>query len=95
MGNDVENEKTKLFPSYEEIAQEMGTTRQYVRQTAVSAMNKVFRRAEKLEPDFKSHEIFWELIRLFEIPEMSIREFFKSFPTDIQQEIAHSLGRKI
>ena len=54
-----------MCSTYEEIAQELGVTRQCIAQTAISGLRKVFVNTQKLYPDLSPREIIQELCLTF------------------------------
>jgi len=84
--------------SGEEIAQELGTTRQYISNTLKSAMTKVFDNAQKQFPDLGPYEVAMELIKILQVDEEDVGNFYNLFPPRIRELIkkdaAKYLGKK-
>lgn len=77
--------------SGEEIAQELGTTRQYVCNTLKSGMRKIYISLKKLNPDMTPFEIVNAIREFFGLEDSEdIQMFFDAFPPDIRLEIQNS-----
>lgn len=76
----------------EQIAQELGTTRQYVCNTLKSALRKLYKGVKKMNPDMEPFEIVNGIREFLGIENTDeIRMFFNAFPPDIREEIESSM----
>jgi predicted transcriptional regulator len=72
----------------EQIAQELGTTRQYVCNTLKSALRKIYKSLKKKNPDMTPFEIVNAIREFFGIEDTDeIRIFFNAFPPDVREEV--------
>ena len=75
----------------EEIAQELGTTRQYVCNTLKTALKKMYKGVKRLNPDMTPFEIINGIRNYLGITDTEeIQIFFNAFPKAIRNEIASS-----
>lgn len=77
----------RMCSSYEEIAQDLGVTRQCVAQIAKSGLRKIYKNTKKLFPDLTPPEVADELCKVFSLTGKDRQEFLRSFPTDIKNLI--------
>jgi benzoyl-CoA reductase/2-hydroxyglutaryl-CoA dehydratase subunit BcrC/BadD/HgdB len=78
----------------EEIAQEFGTTRQYVCNTLKSGLRKLYNGLSKMNPDMTPFEIVNAIREFFGICDTDeIQMFFNAFPPDIRQKVELSMKR--
>lgn len=70
----------------QEIADELGVSRQYISQTTKAALGKVYRNLEKLDPYLSPLEIIESLMMMFKIDhEDDVADFLESFPPEIKE----------
>jgi len=91
----VENNRfyTRMMPmDGEEIAQELGFTRQYVCNTLKSALRKIYYSLKDQNPDMTPFEIVNGVREFFGLEDADdIQMFFSCFPSDIRKEIELSM----
>jgi len=76
----------------EEIAKELGTTRQYICNTLKSALRKVYKSLKQKNPDMTPFEIVNAIREFFGIEDTDeVRIFFQSFPPDVREEVESSM----
>lgn len=76
----------------EEIAQELGFTRQYVSNTLKSALRKIYYSLKDQNPDMTPFEIVNGVREFFGLEDADdIQMFFSCFPSDIRKEIKLSM----
>ena len=80
----------RIYLSYEEIAQDLGITRQCVAQTAKSGLRKIYKNTKRMFPDLSPSEIADELCKVFSLTGKDRQEFLRSFPTDIKILISNN-----
>ena len=74
-----------MCSTYEEIAQELGVTRQCIAQTAKSGLRKIYLNVKKLYPDLSPQEIAHEICITFNLTGKDQQEFLRAFPSDIKK----------
>lgn len=78
----------------EQIAQELGTTRQYVCNTIKSGLRKLYAGLKKKNPDMEPFELVNAIRDFFGIEDTDeIRIFFSSFPPDVREEVENSMKK--
>lgn len=73
--------------SGEEIAQDMGTTRQYISNTLKSAMSKVYDNTKKMFPELTPYQVASHLVQILQIEDNEVANFYNLFPPKIREEI--------
>ena len=80
--------------SGEEIANELGTTRQYVSNTIKSGLKKLYKGVKAKNPDLTPFEVVNSIMVFFDIKDtIEIEKFFNAFPPTIKNEIKLSVMR--
>jgi len=81
--------------SGQEIADDLGITRQAVSNTLKRAMGKVFNSAKELWPNFDAFEVSTNLSIMFNIHEDDLSKFYKLFPREAKKEIEEAAKKRI
>jgi DNA-binding phage protein len=74
----------------QDIAKDMGITRQYAHRALKSAMGKMWKQAKKVFPDDPPFKLVLSIMKTLGIDDASqedINSFVGAFPEDIQKEI--------
>lgn len=74
-----------------DIARELGITKQAVNATLQRAMKKVFLAVKDENKDKNAFEVAAIMLQMMNIPDSEVKWFFKSFPTAIKKEIEDSV----
>jgi len=73
--------------SGEEIARELGITRQAVSNTLKRALKKMFIEFKKLEPEWGDFETAVAMSQMLRVNNDEMSKFFKMFPPEIKKKI--------
>ena len=92
MANKLQERKMIRTMSGEEIAQELGTIRQYISNTIKSGLRKIYKSLKRKNPDMSPFELINAIMNFFEIRDTEeIRNFWTCFPPDIRNEVENSM----
>lgn len=80
--------------SGEEIAKELGITRQAVKNTLHRAMGKVYAALKAANPDMSPFEVCVVMMNGLDVGDPDLSNFFKMLPADVKKEVMADAKKK-